>query len=145
MPNDPSALGVIRAAICGFVLVEMLLTGFGEFGRLPTTVMRPTGVMQLVPWLIYDGLMTPEAMIAFKVALVVSLAAATVGSFANPATKIAAEIMKRLQDSRAKSLQFARETTADPAAKLGYLRETAVFVSLSPAEQTCRGAARCPR
>lgn len=27
-------------------------------------------------------------------------------------------------------------TTTDPAAKMGYLRETAVFVSLSPAEQT---------
>ncbi|HKG24422.1 MAG TPA: Crp/Fnr family transcriptional regulator [Thermomicrobiales bacterium] len=39
---------------------------------------------------------------------------------------------KQVTASRAAALK----TTADPAAKMGYLRETAVFVSLSPAEQT---------
>lgn len=90
VPTDASALGTIRALLFGFVLLELLRTDFADFGRLPTTVMRPTGAMQLVPWRFYDALMTPRAMIAFKVVLVISLAAATIGYFARSTTKIAA-------------------------------------------------------
>jgi hypothetical protein len=71
----------------------MLRTDFADFGRLPTTIMRPTGAMQLVPWRVYEALMTPQCMIALKAALLVSLAAATVGYFASPATKIAAALI----------------------------------------------------
>src|SRR5262245_23189733 len=90
VPTDAAALGAIRALLFGFVLLEMVRTDFADFGRLPATVMRPTGAMQLVPWRIYDSLMTPQGMIIFKVALLISLTAATVGYFASPATKVAA-------------------------------------------------------
>jgi hypothetical protein len=92
VPTNASALGAIRALLFGFVLLEVLRTDFADFGRLPTTVMRPTGAMQLVPWRLYDALMTPQGMIALKAALLVSLAAATVGYFTSPATKIAAAL-----------------------------------------------------
>jgi hypothetical protein len=90
VPTEASALGAIRALLFGFVLLEVLRTDFVDFGRLPMTVMRPTGAMQLIPWRFYDALITPQGMVALKVVLVVSLAAATVGYFASPATKIAA-------------------------------------------------------
>ena len=81
VPTDAAALGVIRAAICGFVLLQMLLTDFAAFGHLPTTVMRPTGTMQLVPWRLYDALVTPRGMLILKALLVVSLLCASLGIF----------------------------------------------------------------
>ena len=90
MPTDPAALGVIRALLCGFVLSKILLTGFADLGRLPTTIMRPTGAMQIIPWRFYDLLMTPTGMLAFKSLLVVSLIAATTGYLTSVSTKSAA-------------------------------------------------------
>jgi hypothetical protein len=90
VPTDAAALGVIRAAICGFVLLQMMLTDFAAFGHLPTTVMRPTGAMQLLPWRFYDALITPRGMLILKVLLVVSLLCATLGLFTAITTKSAA-------------------------------------------------------
>ena len=90
VPTDAQALGAIRAAICTFVLLEVLFTDFGDLGRLPTTVMRPTGAMQILPWKFYDALVTPRGMLALKFLLVVSLAAAAVGYFTTVSTKSAA-------------------------------------------------------
>ena len=90
VPTDAAALGVIRAAICGFVLLQMLLTDFVAFGHLPTTVMRPTGAMQLLPWRFYDALITPRGMLILKVLLVVSLLCAGLGLFTAITTKSAA-------------------------------------------------------
>ena len=90
VPTQASALGAIRALLFGFVFLEILRTDFGDLGRLPTTVMRPTGTMQLVPWRVYDGLLTPEGMIAFKAVLLFSLAAAAFGYFDASSAKIAA-------------------------------------------------------
>jgi hypothetical protein len=90
VPTQASALGAIRALLFGFVFLEVLRTDFGDLGRLPTTVMRPTGAMQLVPWRFYDSLLSPQGMIAFKAVLLFSLAAAAFGYFAPSATKIAA-------------------------------------------------------
>jgi hypothetical protein len=90
VPTDADALGVIRAAFCAFVLLQMLLTDFAAFGHLPTTVMRPTGAMQLLSWRFYDALITPRGMLILKVLLVVSLLSASLGFFTSSATKFAA-------------------------------------------------------
>lgn len=90
VPTDAVALGAIRVAICGFVLLEVLLTDFVDLGRLPTTVMRPTGVMHFLPWKFYDALVTPQGMLALKFLLVVSLATSAAGYFTTASTKSAA-------------------------------------------------------
>ena len=90
VPTDAVALGAIRAAICSFVLLEVLLTDFVDLGRLPTTVMRPTGAMQVLPWKFYDALVTPRGMLALKFLLVLSLAASATGYFTSVSTKLAA-------------------------------------------------------
>ena len=81
---------MIRAVICGFVLIEILLTDLVDLGRLPTTVMRPTGAMQIFSWRFYDALLTPGGMLTLKCLLAVSLVAATVGYLTGVATKSAA-------------------------------------------------------
>ena len=90
VPIDALALGMIRAAICTFVLLDVLLTDFVDLGRLPTTVMRPTGAMQILPWKFYDLLVTPRGMLALKFLLMLSLAAAATGYFTAASTKSAA-------------------------------------------------------
>ena len=90
VPTDAAALGSIRAAICGFVLIEVLLTDFVDLGRLPTTVMRPTAVMQIFGWGFYEALVTPKGMLALKLLLVVAFATATAGYFTSFSTKAAA-------------------------------------------------------
>ena len=81
---------MIRAVICGFILVEILPTSFSDLGRLPATILRPTGAMQIFPWRFYDALLTPTGMLTLKTLLVVSLATATFGYLTSPATKISA-------------------------------------------------------
>jgi hypothetical protein len=90
VPTEAAALGMVRAALCGFVLCEILLTNFADLGRLPTTVMRPTGAMQLLPWRFYDALVSPRGMLTLKTLLVLSLLAATAGYLTSVATKSAA-------------------------------------------------------
>jgi hypothetical protein len=90
VPTDAAALGMIRAVICGFVLTEILLTDFVDLGRLPATVMRPTGAMQVFSWRFYDALLTPGGMLTLKCLLAVSLVAATAGFLTGAATKSAA-------------------------------------------------------
>jgi hypothetical protein len=81
---------MIRAALCGFLVCEILLTDFVDLGRLPATVMRPTGAMQFFPWRFYEVLLTPRGMLTLKSLLVVSLIAATAGYLTGAATKTAA-------------------------------------------------------
>lgn len=87
VPTDADALAVIRAAFCAFVLLQMLLTDFAAFGHLPTTIMRPTGAMQLLSWPIYDAVITPRGMVILKATLGVSLLAASLGLFTSITTK----------------------------------------------------------
>jgi hypothetical protein len=84
---------MVRAGVCGFFLCAHLLTSFKDLGRLPATVLRPTGVMQLLPWRFYDALLTPAGMLVLKSLLVVSLLAATVGLLNGLATKSSALLM----------------------------------------------------
>ena len=90
VPTDAKALGMIRAAICGFVCCEILLTDFVDLGRLPVTVMRLSGTMKLLPWRLYDALITPNGMLTFKALLLISMLAATAGYLTSATTKAAA-------------------------------------------------------
>jgi hypothetical protein len=90
VPTNASALGSIRAAVFTFVLLDVLLTDFMDLGCLPTTVMRPTGIMQVLPWRFYDALVTPRGMLALKFLLVISLGASAAGYFTAASTKSAA-------------------------------------------------------
>ena len=90
VPTSAAALGSIRTALFGFVLIEVLGTGFVDLGRLPITLMRPTGLLQILSWRFYDVVLTPRGMLALKIAMVVSLAAATAGYLTSASTKAAA-------------------------------------------------------
>lgn len=90
VPATADALGMVRAGVCGFVLCEVLSTSFANLGRLPVTVLRPTGAMRLLPWRFYEWLLTPGAMTAFKWLFVAALVAATAGAYTRGSTKAAA-------------------------------------------------------
>lgn len=90
VPTSAAALGSIRAALFGFVLLDVLRTGFVDLGRLPITAVRPTGVLQVFSWRFYEIVLTPRGMLALKIALVVSLAAATAGYLTSASSKSAA-------------------------------------------------------
>lgn len=90
VPDTAEALGMIRAGAFGFVLCEVLLTSFSDLGRLPVTVLRPTGMMRLVPWGFYERLLTPASMSAFKWLFAGALLAATAGALTSISTKAAA-------------------------------------------------------
>ena len=90
VPDSAEALGAVRAGAFGFVLCEVLLTSFSDLGRLPVHVLRPTGVMRLLPWGFYERLLTPASMTAFKWLFVAALLAAAAGALTNVSTKTAA-------------------------------------------------------
>lgn len=90
VPTDARALGIIRAAICGFECGAILVTDFVDLGKLPVTVLRPSGTMKLFPWRLYDTLITPNGMLTFKALLLISLLAATAGYLTSATTKVAA-------------------------------------------------------
>jgi hypothetical protein len=89
VPDTAEALGAVRAGAFGFVLCEVLLTSFQDLGRLPVTVLRPTGVMRLLPWEFYERLLTPASMAAFKWLFVAALLAAAAGALTPVSTKAA--------------------------------------------------------
>jgi len=87
VPQSAFGLGVVRFIVHGTFLVSILFTSFSALGSLPVTILRPTGVMKLLPWSFYDELQTPGAMVVFKVVLVLSLLSSTVGFFTAISTK----------------------------------------------------------
>jgi hypothetical protein len=90
VPTDEAALGMMRAGVCGFVLCEILLTSFTDLGRLPATLLRPTGALQIFSWRFYDALLTPAGMLTLKCLLVASLLSAAVGFMTGFAAKSSA-------------------------------------------------------
>ena len=70
-----------RVVVHGTFLISVLITSFSALGRLPVTIMRPTGAMKFLPWSFYDQLVTPRGMTLLKVAMVVSLLLSTTGLF----------------------------------------------------------------
>lgn len=87
MPASAFALGVVRAIVNGTFLVSVLVTSFAALGALPVTILRPTGLMKLLPWSFYDRLLTPGGMTILKVAMLVSLLLSTIGLFTSVSTK----------------------------------------------------------
>ena len=87
LPSSAFALGVMRAVVHGTFLVFTLITSFSALGALPVTILRPAGVMKLLPWSFYDQLLTPTGMTVLKVAMVVSLLTSTVGFLSFLSTK----------------------------------------------------------
>jgi vitamin K-dependent gamma-carboxylase-like protein len=87
VPRSAFALGVARAVVHATFLVSVLIASFSALGRLPITILRPTGVMKLLPWSFYEQLLTPAGMTILKVAMVLSLAAGAVGFLTPISTK----------------------------------------------------------
>jgi len=87
VPSSAFALGVARVVVHGTFLISVLITSFSALGHLPVTILRPTGVMQFLPWSFYDRLVTPPGMTVLKVLLVLSLVLSTAGLFTVVSTK----------------------------------------------------------
>jgi hypothetical protein len=88
--SDATALGVVRALVSGVFLASVLLTNFTNLGRLPATLLRPAGFMQLVPWPLYDAVMTPRGMFALMCLMSVSLLLSAAGLWTRATTKTSA-------------------------------------------------------
>jgi len=69
----------VRSIVHGTFLISILFTSFSALGSLPPTILRPTGVMQLLPWSFYDHLQTPSGILVLKTLLVLSLIMSTIG------------------------------------------------------------------
>ena len=87
VPASPFALGVARLVVHGTFLVSTALTSFSALGALPPTILRPTGVMKLLPWGFYDQLQTPAGILILKIAIVFSLLLSTAGFLTVVSTK----------------------------------------------------------
>ena len=87
VPRTAFALGAARVVVHATFLVSVLITSFSALGRLPITILRPTGVMRRLPWSFYEQLLTPGGMMILKVALVVSLLAGMIGFLTPISTK----------------------------------------------------------
>jgi hypothetical protein len=87
VPRIAFALGVVRCIVHGTFLISILFTSFSALSSLPVTILRPTGVMKLLPWSFYDQLQTPNAMVVLKTVLVLSLLCSTAGFFTRISTK----------------------------------------------------------
>jgi uncharacterized membrane protein YphA (DoxX/SURF4 family) len=90
VPTDATTLGMVRAGVCGFILCQLLLTSFSDLSRIPVTLLRPTGAMQILPWRLYDLLLTSSGMLTLKWLMVLSLFAATIGCLTGLTTKTSA-------------------------------------------------------
>ncbi len=87
VPENAPALGAVRFVVQGTFLVSVLLTSFSALGQLPVTILRPIGVMKLLPWSFYDDLLTPTGIGLLKWALVLSLVLSTSGFLTSLTTK----------------------------------------------------------
>jgi predicted DCC family thiol-disulfide oxidoreductase YuxK len=74
-------------------LVPILNTSFSDLGRLPATVLRPVGIMQLLSWKFYDQLLTPHGMTILKWVMVLSLTLSAIGYLTPVTTKTSAVLV----------------------------------------------------
>lgn len=81
---------MVRAAVSSVFLIAVLNTSFSNLGHLPATVLRPTGIMQLLSWRFYDQLLTPQGMTILKWTMVLSLSLSTIGYLTPLTTKTSA-------------------------------------------------------
>ena len=87
VPASPFALGVVRFFVHGVFLFSTLITSFSALGALPPTILRPTGVMKLLPWSFYDQLQTSTGILTLKSLMVMSLLLSTAGILTFISTK----------------------------------------------------------
>lgn len=87
VPSSAFALGVVRLIVNGTFLISIIFTSFSALGSLPTTIIRPTGVMKLLPWSFYDQLLTPSSMVWLKTAMTLSLLFSAAGLLTIISTK----------------------------------------------------------
>ena len=87
VPASPFALGVVRFFVHGVFLFSTLITSFSALGSLPPTILRPTGVMKLLPWSFYDQLQTSTGILTLKSLMVMSLLLSTAGILTFISTK----------------------------------------------------------
>jgi len=87
VPASPFALGVVRFIVHGLFLFDAVFTSYSALGSLPPTILRPTGVMKLLPWSFYDSLQTHGGMLTLKTLMVVSLLLSTAGFLTFISTK----------------------------------------------------------
>lgn len=87
VPRTAFALGVARVVVHATFLVSVAIASFSALGRLPITILRPTGGMKLLPWGFYEQLLTPTGMTILKLAMVVSLVAGMLGFLTPISTK----------------------------------------------------------
>jgi len=87
VPSSAFALGVVRSIVNGTFLISVLFTSFSATGALPTTILRPTGVMKFLPWSFYDQLLTPSSMVLLKTVMILSLLLSTAGLLTAISTK----------------------------------------------------------
>jgi len=81
-------LGVARSFVHGTFLIGAVVTSFQALGQLPVTILRPTGLMKLLPWSFYDRLLTPTGITLLKAAMLLSLLFSTIGYFTSLSTKL---------------------------------------------------------
>ena len=87
VPRTAFALGVARVVVHATFLVSVAIASFSALGRLPITILRPTGAMKLLPWGFYEQLLTPTGMLMLKLAMVLSLVAGMLGFLTPVSTK----------------------------------------------------------
>jgi hypothetical protein len=81
------SLGIARSFVHGTFLMATLVTSFSALGQLPVTILRPTGLMKLLPWSFYDRLLTATGMSVFKYVMILSLLFSTIGFLSSLSTK----------------------------------------------------------
>ena len=87
VPSSPFALGVVRFFVHGIFLFDTVFTSYSALGSLPSTILRPTGVMKFLPWRVYDALQTQGGMLTLKTLMLISLALSTAGFLTAISTK----------------------------------------------------------
>jgi hypothetical protein len=87
VPSSAFALGVARLVVSSTFLISIIFTSFSALGSLPVTILRPTGVMKLLPWNLYDQLLTQSSMVWLKTAMILSLLFSAAGLLTTISTK----------------------------------------------------------
>lgn len=77
----------MRFFVHGVFLFSTVITSFSALGSLPPTILRPTGVMKLLPWSFYDQLQTSTGILTLKTLMVLSLLLSTAGFLTFISTK----------------------------------------------------------
>jgi hypothetical protein len=87
------ALGVVRAIVHGMFLVGIVFGSFTNLAALPITLLRPAGAMQLLPWQLYEAVLTPAGAATLKALMAAALLLGMLGVWTPIATKASAALV----------------------------------------------------